>query len=111
MRTTAQLAIFAVLAATSSPLLGQATPGTVQTRKPATVSAAQEWDFNLTVDGYIIPDGTSYVNPVFTADHKWLHMEGRYNYENLRMGSMWFGYNTATGTLIMAPAGSWMSPL
>ena len=105
MRTTAQLGIFAVLAATSGPLLGQATPGTVQTRKPATVSAAQEWDFNLTVDGYIIPDGTSYVNPVFTADHKWLHMEGRYNYENLRMGSLWFGYNTATGTLIRAPAG------
>jgi hypothetical protein len=81
MRTTVQLAIFAVLAATSGPLLGQATPGTVQTRKAATVSAAQEWDFNLTVDGYIIPDGTSYVNPVFTADHNWLHMEGRYNYE------------------------------
>ena len=77
MRTTAQLAIFAVLAAASGPLFGQATPGTVQTRKPATVSAAQEWDFNLTVDGYIIADGTSYVNPVFTADHNWLHMEGR----------------------------------
>ena len=51
MRSAAQLAILAVLAATSDPLLGQATPGTTQTRKSATGSAANKWDFNLTIDG------------------------------------------------------------
>jgi hypothetical protein len=53
----------------------------------------QPWEYNLTVDGYIIPDGTSYVDPVFSADHNWLHLEARYNNENLRTGSLWVGYN------------------
>ena len=49
------------------------------------------------MDGYIIPDGTSYVDPVFTADRNWLHLEARYNYENLRTGSLWAGYNFSAG--------------
>jgi len=43
--------------------------------------------------GYVIPHGTSYVSPTFTADRGWLHLEGRYNYENLQTGSLWIGYN------------------
>jgi len=32
-----------------------------------------------------------------TADHNWLHLEARYNYENLRTGSLWTGYNFVAG--------------
>ncbi len=48
--------------------------------------------YSLTVDGYIVPNGTSYASPIFTADNNW-HFEARYNYENLYTGSLWFGYN------------------
>jgi hypothetical protein len=53
----------------------------------------KSWDYSLTVDGYLVPDDVSYATPTFTADHKKLHLEGRYNYENLRTGSVWIGYN------------------
>jgi hypothetical protein len=56
-------------------------------------SPQKSWDYSLTVDGYLVPDDTSYATPTFTADHKKLHLEGRYNYENLRTGSVWIGYN------------------
>jgi hypothetical protein len=75
-------------------LLAQAAPGSA----PAKVAAAtQPWQYNLIVDGYIVPEGTSYVDPVLTADHNWLHLEARYNYENLRTGSLWVGYNFQVG--------------
>lgn len=74
---------------------GQATPGSTSIKTPT--SAAQPWEYSLTVDGYIVQEGTSYVNPTFTADHNWLHLEGRYNNENLRTGSLWVGYNFSRG--------------
>ncbi len=40
---------------------------------------------------------------IITADHQWLHLEARYNYENLHTGSLWAGYNfTAGKTLQLA---------
>ena len=95
MRATQQLAVLALLVVVSGKMLGQATPGSAPVKTPT--AAAQPWDNNLTVDGYIIPDGTSYVDPVFTADHNWLHAEARYNYENLHTGSLWVGYNFSAG--------------
>jgi hypothetical protein len=59
--------------------------------------AANPWEFNLTVDGYVIPQEQGYASPTFTADRKWLHLEARYNYENLRTGSLWFGRNFSVG--------------
>jgi hypothetical protein len=55
------------------------------------------WAYSLTTDGYIAPNGQSYVSPVLTGDHNWLHLEARYNYENLRTGSLWAGYNFSAG--------------
>jgi hypothetical protein len=95
LKAARQLALLALLVAGSGQALGQATPGGASI-KTATVSA-QPWEYNLTVDGYIVPDGTSYMNPVFTADHNWLHLEARYNYEDLRTGSLWAGYNFGRG--------------
>lgn len=39
----------------------------------------------------------NYGSPTFTADHNWLHLEARYNYEDLHTGSVWAGYNFAWG--------------
>jgi hypothetical protein len=55
------------------------------------------WEISITVDGYLVPDRDSYVNPSVAADHGWLHLEARYNYENLRTGSVWLGYNFSAG--------------
>jgi hypothetical protein len=49
------------------------------------------------VDGYLFNAGDGYAQPTFTADHKWLHLEARYNYENFRVGSLWAGYNFTWG--------------
>jgi hypothetical protein len=101
MRAKQQLAALAVLVVVSVRVLAQVTPGSAPVKRPA--AAAQSWEYNLTVDGYIIPDGTSYVDPVFTADHNWLHLEARYNYENLHTGSLWAGYNFSAGkTLVLS---------
>ena len=96
MKVRRQLAVLAALVGLSGPLLAQATPGSAAAKKSA-ASAAPEWDYNLTVDGYVIPDGTSYVDPLFTADRNWIHLEARYNYENLHTGSLWAGYNFSRG--------------
>ena len=60
-------------------------------------AAAEPWEYSLTLDGYIIAGEDGYASPTFTADHNWLHLEARYNYENLRTGSLWAGYNFSWG--------------
>jgi hypothetical protein len=60
-------------------------------------AASPTWNLAITVDGYLIRNGNSYVNPSVAADYAWLHLEARYNYENLRTGSFWAGYNFSTG--------------
>jgi hypothetical protein len=64
--------------------------------KPSTPDKAP-WDFSLTVDGYLIEGADGYAQPTFTTDHKRLHLEARYNYENFRTGSLWGGYNFSWG--------------
>ena len=55
------------------------------------------------MDGYIIPDQDAYVSPILTVTHGRLHLEARYNYENLRTGSLWVGYNFSAGkTLVLS---------
>ena len=38
-----------------------------------------------------------YANPNFTADHDRLHLEVPYNYEAIKAGSIWLGYNWSAG--------------
>ena len=64
---------------------------------PSSAADKEPWDYSLTVDGYIIEGEDGYASPTFTADHNWLHLEARYNYENFRTGSLWAGYNFSWG--------------
>lgn len=58
---------------------------------------AQPWSFSAAAYGYIVPESRDYVNPNIYADHGWLHLEARYNYEALDTGSLWVGYNFSAG--------------
>jgi hypothetical protein len=60
-------------------------------------SSKAPWSASLVVSGYIIPDQDGYASPVFTAAHGRLHLEARYNDENIRTGSAWMGYNFTAG--------------
>ena len=51
------------------------------------------WDFSLSTYTYLAQHARDYENPNFTADYDWLHLEARYNYEALKTGSVWLGYN------------------
>ena len=64
-------------------------------------SAGQTWDFNFSAYGYVPPHEDGYVCPILIADREWLHLEARYNYENLRTGSLWVGYTFTAGTKLV----------
>jgi hypothetical protein len=53
----------------------------------------KKWVFSASVMGYVVPESRDYAQPTLTADRDWLHLETRYNYENLETGSAWLGYN------------------
>ena len=55
------------------------------------------WSFAASAYTYFVPDDREYVQPTFTADRNWLHLEARYNYEALDTGSAWVGYNFSGG--------------
>ena len=68
------------------------------------VARANPWEFNLSVDGYVVPQGQSYASPIFTGDNGRLHLEGRYNDEAQQTASLWVGYNLGLGKKIMLEA-------
>jgi hypothetical protein len=59
--------------------------------------SGKTWSFSASAYAYFVPDDREYVQPTFTADRDWLHLEARYNYEDLETGSAWLGYNLAGG--------------
>jgi len=59
--------------------------------------AEKSWSYSASIYGYIVPDSREYVQPTLTADHGRLHLEARYNYEDIETGSLWVGCNFAGG--------------
>ncbi len=57
---------------------------------------APNWSVSISAATYILPD-SEYVQPTVTADRGRLHLEGRFNYENLDTGSLWLGLNFGGG--------------
>jgi hypothetical protein len=82
-------------------ILLSATAALAQTAAAPPTSTAKAWAFNLTTNGYVLPDQDGYASPTLAADRDWLHLEARYNYENLRTGSLWVGYNFSTGKKVV----------
>ena len=55
------------------------------------------WSFSASLYTFIVPDDTDYVSPIITADHGYLHLEARYNYEDLSTASAFIGCNFSFG--------------
>jgi hypothetical protein len=96
------LIAFAVAFAGDNALAQEMTNAPVSTAKDTTPAFTKEadekaWSFSISASTYIVPDDQEYVQPTFTADRDWLHLETRYNYENLETGSAWVGYNFSGG--------------
>jgi hypothetical protein len=66
----------------------------------AQAAASDPWKLNFALTGYYVPDGTSYLQPTLMADHNGLHLEARYQYEELNSGSAWIGINLAGGKTV-----------
>jgi len=69
------------------------------TNSPSVLEPAADraWSFSVSASGYLVPGARDYVQPTFSADRDWLHLEARYNYEALDTGSVWVGYNFSCG--------------
>jgi len=63
----------------------------------ATEPSESPWSFSASAYTYIVPHAHEYVQPTFTADRDWLHLEARYNYEDQKTASTWIGCNFAGG--------------
>ena len=104
MKTMRPLAVIAIaLAPACNTVLAQGTilapATTVASPTPAVAKAEAEktWSLSASAYTYIVPDSRDYVQPTFSADRGWLHLEARYNYEALDTGSAWLGYNFSGG--------------
>ncbi len=97
MRLLACLAI--AIACMDGAVFAQATPNVPVSATTNTPPEADEkaWSFSASAYTYFVPDDRDYVQPTFTADRGWLHLEARYNYEALDTGSAWVGYNFSGG--------------
>jgi hypothetical protein len=88
--TTVAVALVLVVCTAS----GQTTTGPPGSSPDA---AQNPWAFTASAYTYLVPDSDNYVNPNFTADRGWLHLEARYNYEAQKTGSLWAGRNFKFG--------------
>ena len=82
-------------------LAGVATNTAPEVTKEADEKA---WSFSVSAATYIVPNDQEYAQPTFTADRDWLHLEARYNYESLKTGSVWMGYNFSAGEKLVLEA-------
>ena len=67
-----------------------------QTEAPAQAP----WSARAAVNGYFLKNEADYLQPTVAADHGLLHLEGRYNYEGQRTGSLWVGMNLEFGETV-----------
>jgi hypothetical protein len=65
--------------------------------REASADEASNWEIGATAYGYAVPDQPDFVMVVVPADVRWFHVEGRYNYESLRTGSLFVGLNAGAG--------------
>ena len=50
--------------------------------------SATAWSASATVITYVVPDEGNYVQPTVSLDRKWLHVEGRLNYEAMNTAAL-----------------------
>ena len=103
MRLVACVAVAVVLAGGTAAAQAPAGPpvGTAKATPAPPVDADEpDWSFSASAYTYVVPDDRNYVQPTVTADRGWLHLEARFNYEDLDTGSAWFGCNVSVGDAV-----------
>lgn len=60
-------------------------------------SSGSSWAFSATGYYYFVPEDRNLLSLIGYADHKALHLESRYNYEDLNTGSAFAGWKFETG--------------
>ena len=58
------------------------------------------WSYSAAAYTYFLPDDGNYAQPTFAADRGWFHAEARYNYEDMKTGSVWAGVNFEGGATV-----------
>jgi len=71
-----------------------------QSATPPPADDEPAWEFSVAGATYFFDVADNYLQPTFTADHDWLHLEARHNYEALDTGSAWIGYNFSGGETV-----------
>ena len=71
-----------------------------------TDSVERNWSYSATLFGYFVPTDRNFLSGIAYADHGALHLEGRYNYEDINAGSLFAGWRFEFGkklTLSLTP--------
>jgi hypothetical protein len=66
----------------------------------ATAAGEPDWLWSASAYFYFTPFDENYIQPTVEADRDHLHLELRYNYEDLETASAWVGYNFSVGSEI-----------
>jgi hypothetical protein len=74
---------------------------------PAPAEPEKPWAFYASAYGYFVPGDENYVQPSLIADRGRLHLEARYQYEDMDTGSIWIGYNFSGGDKLAW----WVAPM
>lgn len=67
-------------------------------------AAAEDWSFALSAFVFDPPEESSYFSTIFYADRGALHLEARYNYEDLDTGSLFVGWSFEAGESVTLTA-------
>jgi hypothetical protein len=68
------------------------------TQAPAMEEAEERsWSGSGSIFTYVLPDEENFVQPTAAVDHAWLHLEVRFNYEDLDTASVWAGRTFTVG--------------
>ncbi len=70
----------------------------------STETEKEAWEYSISTTTTVPLHAQDLVNPNVLADHGVLHLEARYNYEELKTGSAWIGYNFSFGKALVFEA-------
>jgi hypothetical protein len=85
----------AAIVLTAAGAGAQTTPAADQA---SAASAAPSWSGFASLFTYVVPDDQNFVQPTVGLDRDWLHLEVRFNYEDLDTASAWVGRNFSVGS-------------
>jgi hypothetical protein len=91
------LGVLALCAGRASGQPPATAPAAAQSAPTAAHSDAKTWSFSASAYTYFVPESDDYIQPTFTADRGRLHLEARYNYEDMKTGSAWVGVTFGGG--------------